>query len=68
MDVEIIPDTVADAVCAVQSLAPERLAGDRIELSAGGLTLSGRVAGDAIEGRVADGGAAGGTWTAQRVR
>jgi SAM-dependent methyltransferase len=45
-----------------------RLAGDRIELSAGGVTLTGRLAGDAIEGRAAEGGAAPATWTARRVR
>ena len=49
-------------------VASGRMTGDRIELSAGGLAFSGRLAGDAIEGRAAEGGAAGATWTARRVR
>jgi SAM-dependent methyltransferase len=40
-----------------------RLDGDRISFSAGSLAISGRVSGDAIEGRAGDT-----AWTAQRVR
>jgi hypothetical protein len=49
-------------------VASGRLAGDRIEMTVGGLALSGRVAGDAMEGRAAEGGTARGSWTARRVR
>lgn len=49
-------------------VASGRVTGDRVELSAGGLALSGRLAGDALEGRAVAGGAAPATWTARRVR
>ena len=46
-----------------------RMAGDQISLTAGGLVLSGRVSGDAIEGRGAErADATASAWTSRRVR
>jgi SAM-dependent methyltransferase len=51
------------------AISDGRLAGDRITLTAGSLTLSGRVSGDAIEGRAAERAEVTSlAWTSRRVR
>ena len=51
------------------AIAEGRMAGDRINLTAGGLVLGGRVSGDAIEGRAGErADATASTWTSRRIR
>ena len=51
------------------ALVDGRVAGDRLAFTAGALAFSGRLAGDAIEGRVTEtAGTPGPAWTARRVR